>query len=103
MPVYVVGGGIPAFPSGVPLGYEQITSLAAATPLTVPPGATLAIISVSGGPVRYRDDGTPPTTSEGMPIVAGQTFAYSVALGAIEFIQEAAAATLDILYYGPTP
>lgn len=100
IPVWIAGS-VPRGPGGVPLGYQQISPIAAATPLTVPVGATLAIISVSGGAVRYRDDGTPPTAEEGMPVDAGQTFSYSIALAAIQFIQESGAATLDVLYYGP--
>src|SRR5882672_6430716 len=63
----------------VPLGYCQLTSLAAATKLSacsggIPAGATSALISVEGAAIRYRDDGTAPTTTVGMPIAIGQAF-----------------------------
>ncbi len=49
----------------VPLGYQQITGapMTAGTGLTVPAGATMALISVSGATMRWRDDGTAPTAS----------------------------------------
>ena len=43
------------------LGYQQITSLSSATGLTVPQGATLALIVPETQNVRWRDDGTNPT------------------------------------------
>jgi hypothetical protein len=92
----------------VPLGYAQYTSLTSAISLstvpssgvTKPAGATAALIQVSGAGVRYRDDGTPPTAAIGMPIGAGGSpLLYVGALAAIQFIQTAAGAVLDILYY----
>lgn len=81
----------------VPLGYQQIVNPTVATALTVPPGATMALISVSGATVRWRDDGTAPTASVGMPVTAGQEFQYSGSLAAIQFI--GTGATLDVSYY----
>jgi hypothetical protein len=46
-----------------PMGYQQITSLGAATTLTVPVGSTAALIMCEVASVRYRDDGTNPTAS----------------------------------------
>ena len=83
----------------VPLGYQQITGapMTAGTGLTVPAGATMALISVSGATMRWRDDGTAPTASVGMPVVAGQEFQYSGNLSKIQVI--GSGATLDISYY----
>lgn len=87
------------------LGYQQITSLAAATALTVPKGATRAIITAETQAVRWRDDGTDPTTAIGMPLAAGASFTYSAfnqatqALAPIKFIEQAASAKLNIAYY----
>src|SRR5258706_4123756 len=83
----------------VPLGYQQITGapMTAGTGLTVPAGATMALISVSGATVRWRDDGTAPTASIGMPVTASQEFQYSGNLSKIQFI--GTGATLDISYY----
>ena len=82
-----------------PLGYQQIVGLVAATGLTVPGGATYASIQVSGQPVVWRDDGVAPTASVGMPLGQDATLNYSGDLSAIQFIETAVAATLNISYY----
>ena len=81
----------------VPLGYVQIVSPAAAVGITPPAGATMALISVSGATMRWRDDGTAPTASVGMPVAAGQEFQYSGNLSKIQVI--GSGATLDISFY----
>lgn len=88
--------------SFTPQGYQQISSatLAASTGLTVPAGATVAIIQNNGTQaVRFRDDGTDPTSSIGQRIPAGETLTYDGDLSAVEFIREADGAILDIAYY----
>ncbi|HTW34171.1 MAG TPA: hypothetical protein VMD53_06110 [Rhizomicrobium sp.] len=84
-----------------PLGCQQITSLSSAVGFSsIPAGATLASISVEGQTVRYRDDGTAPTASVGTPLPAGLTaWPYSGSLSAIQFIQVAPSATLDVCFY----
>jgi hypothetical protein len=108
IPVYLVSGAgtgsakatNPGAPYAMtPLGYQQITSLTTAEGLTVPSGATFAVISAETANVRYRDDGTLPTASAGMPIVAGTTITYSGSLTAIKFIAESGSPVLDISYY----
>jgi hypothetical protein len=81
------------------LGYQQITSLSASTVLTVPAGATLALIVPETQNVRWRDDGTAPTASIGMPIFVGASLSYDGNLKNIQFIQQAASATLNVSYY----
>lgn len=83
----------------IPLGYQQIVGAAAATGLTVPSGATCAVVSVEAQSVRYRDDGTNPTAAVGMPILPGQTVTFNEALSAIKFIEQAASTTLNVNYY----
>ena len=81
------------------LGYQQITSLSASTALTVPGGATMALIVSEAQAVRWRDDGTAPTASIGMPLAVGTSLSYDGDLKAIRFIQQAASATLNVSYY----
>ncbi len=83
-----------------PKGYEQITSLGSATALTVPGGATRAVVVVEGHAVRWRDDGTNPTSSIGMLLGIGEELNYTANLAAIKFIEQTAGAILDISYYG---
>lgn len=88
-----------AITPSTPKGYQQIVGLAAATALTVPAGSTYAVITTQGQAVRWRDDGTAPTAAIGMELLVGQALNYNGSLAAIEFIQEAATATLNISYY----
>ena len=81
------------------LGYQQITDLSSAVALTVPSGATLALIVAETQNVRWRDDGTNPTASVGMPIFVGASLSYDGDLSRIKFIQETASAKLNISYY----
>ena len=81
------------------LGYQQITSLSSATGLTVPTGATRALIAPLTKDIRWRDDGTAPTSSVGMPLVVGTTLNYDGDLNKIRFIETAASAVLNVSYY----
>lgn len=82
-----------------PLGYQQITSLGSAANLTPPVGATAALITVETAGVRWRDDGSAPTASVGMPLTAGQSFTYYGNLSAIQFIAVSGSPTVNVSYY----
>jgi hypothetical protein len=88
-------------PRWIPLGYQQITSLAASTALTVPSGATCALIRCETQNVRWRDDGVAPTAAVGNLILTTDTqpFWYPGTLVNLLFIQVTASATLDVSYY----
>lgn len=89
------------------IGYQQITSLGAPTGLTVPERdksglrqmPTIALITPLTGNVRWRDDGSNPTASVGMPLAAGVTLQYDGNLKAIKFIDNGGTAELNISYY----
>ena len=81
------------------LGYQQISDVSSSIGLTVPDGATLALIVPETQNVRWRDDGTAPTASVGMPIFVGASLSYDGDLKKIRFIQETASAKLNISYY----
>lgn len=81
------------------LGYQQITSLSSSTALTVPVGATMALIVAETQAVRWRDDGTAPTATVGMPLATGTSLSYDGDLKAIRFIQQTASAVLNVSYY----
>jgi hypothetical protein len=59
----------------------------------------MALIICEGGAVRFRDDGTNPTAAIGMPLSIGTAFFYDGDLKKIRFIQQAATATINVLYY----
>lgn len=81
------------------LGYQQITSLSSATNLTVPAGATLAVIVPESFAVRWRDDGTAPTGSVGMPLAIATVLSYDGDLRRVQFIEQSAGAKLNVSYY----
>lgn len=83
-----------------PLGYQQITSLSAATALTVPAGATTAIIVAETQDVRWRDDGTDPSATVGMILSKNVPTTFTGLINKLKFIETAASAKLNISYYG---
>lgn len=95
--------------SGVrrPLGYQQISAatLVAATSLTIPtlPAGVVVgytVIQVENGDVRWRDDGTAPTSSVGMTLLSGYELDYAGDAAAIQFILIGATSPiLNISYY----
>jgi hypothetical protein len=97
----VIGGG------ATPLGYQQISAatLATATALTIPAGASVALVSVDTAAVRWRDDGTAPTTSIGMQLIGTATLSPTLAfagasMAAVKFILVGAGSPiLNVSYY----
>jgi hypothetical protein len=89
------------------MGYQQISSLSAASGLTTPQitpnglaeKAIFALIVAEGAPVRWRDDGTAPTASVGMPLAIGVPLQYDGDLNKIQFIEQSASAKINISYY----
>lgn len=96
------GGHNPCFYPGnasPPIGYQQLTSLAASTALTVPTGAIEALIVCESQSIRWRDDGVAPTASVGMPLAVGVSFPYMGTLSTLRLIQTTASATCNVSYY----
>lgn len=86
----------------IPKGFEQLTSLGSAATLTVPAGATMALIQAQDQTVRWRDDGVSPSATVGMYITANEEYWYTGNLSVIEFIEETTSAKLNVSYYAPT-
>jgi hypothetical protein len=80
-------------------GYQQLTSLSSAASLTVPTGASFALIQAQDRDVRWRDDGTDPTASVGMVIAAGATVLYEGELPRFRVVETEASAKLNVTYY----
>ncbi len=101
----------PQYRLQIPLGYQQFTSvstssavsLASGVPSTgstgIPNGSTSVVIYVESAGIRWRDDGTAPTSSVGNPIAAGQAFVYSGALPKLQFIGQTGSPTVNVTYY----
>lgn len=83
----------------VPLGFQQLATLTSAVGLTVPAGATAAYVVCTGQPVTWRDDGTAPTATVGIPLPVNTVLLYQGTLGAIQFIQTTATAVCNVAYY----
>ena len=85
----------------VPQGYQQISAstLASATKLTVPTLAQVAYIQVDTASVRWRDDGTSPTTAIGVTLASGGVLEYWGTLSALQFIAVSGSPVLNVSYY----
>lgn len=87
-------------------GFEQITSLNTVKTLTIPTGATGVFLQAETQNVRWRADGTAPTSSVGMILYAGDPPTYFsstgsdalVSLGAMIFIEATASAKINVTY-----
>lgn len=84
---------------GKPLGFQQITGLNTVKALTVPAGASWALIDAESQVVRWRDDGTDPTATVGKRLASGGEMLYDGDLAAIRFIEETASAKLNVTFY----
>lgn len=75
--------------------------LAPATGLSPPADSQAALIQAEGGGVRYRDDGTAATGTDGMLIADGNSVFYTGDLDALTFAADGGGAgLLNVLYYG---
>ena len=98
------------------MGYQQITTLSSAVGLTVPAAASrdvgsdgqsvsfagrakYAFIQAETQAVRWRADGTSPTTTVGHRLLPGESLFYDGNILAIKFIEETASAKLNVSYY----
>jgi hypothetical protein len=83
-----------------PNGNETVFPLTTATGLTPPKlGTRFALIAVEDQNIRYWDDGTDPTTTEGVLLSIGQIFIYNGVMSAIKFIEVDVGAKLQVSYY----
>lgn len=96
---------VSAQPQLNPMGYQQLTISTTATALTVPTNAMAALVVVRTNSIRWRDDGTAPTDSVGMPYGASslpQTFVLygAASLANWRGIRISADAEVNVSYYG---
>lgn len=83
------------------VGFEQITVLTSAVGLaSIPSNAAYAVIQAESQTVRWRSDGTNPTTAVGNQIFANSgALVYDSDFSQIKFIEEAASAKLNVHYF----
>lgn len=90
-----------------PLGYQQVNAAGTAAAFSLSlPGATnngatprFAVIQAETQGLRYRDDGTDPTTAVGMLIPAGDSIEYFGPLSKLRLINATAGAIANVSYY----
>ena len=82
-----------------PVGYQQITDLSSAVGLTVPADATFCTIQAEDQKIRWRDDGTDPTTTVGTILAVEELFQYTGNLSALSLIETTASAKCNVSYY----
>ena len=109
MLLWPVSASADAWQRWTPLGYCQlaVTSSAVQTSTCtggIPAGAVWAYVCNEGTAARYRDDGTAPTASIGVPLATGTATApacasYYGTLANLQWIAESGTATLDISFY----
>lgn len=90
----------PAF--GASLGYQQSTSLSTSSAINLPSApsnAGSALVSAESSAVRWRDDGTDPTSSVGNPVPAGSALCYGNEIAKFRVIGQTSGATIDVTYY----
>lgn len=81
---------------------QSNVSIASATSLTAPSGATYAVVQVKVANALYTMDGsTSPTTSIGFPLSVGASLAVSgaAAIAAFKIIGSTSGATMDVEYF----
>lgn len=84
------------------IGHATDADLAAASGLpSLPEGCDMAIISVEGGNVRWRADGTDPTNDTGHILYSAGQMEWRGPFSAIKFIEDSAAdtPTITVSYY----
>lgn len=85
-----------------PLGYEKLTVSSTAVGLaSIPSRAYFALVRCESNNVRWRDDGTAPTATEGILMKADEFLEYDGSLTKIKFIRVGSDATVYVSYYGP--
>lgn len=90
------------------LGFEQLTGISSAKGLqSIPAGTRQIWMQAEGQHVRYRFDGTAPTTAIGMRLlkdVNDPTVLNAVGdcLSDLKFIEESATGKVNVTYFGTT-
>ena len=82
-----------------PKGDQRITSLAAATALTVPAGANMAVLQAETQNIRVVFDGSTPTTTKGLLLkTTDEPLIFEGDLSQIKVIEVTASAALNVTY-----
>jgi hypothetical protein len=70
----------------------------------IPPGTTHLLITPAAQAIRWRDDGTAPTTAVGYPLAVAAELIYSGSnMGNLRLISQVAGAVVNIVAFGSGP
>jgi hypothetical protein len=86
----------------ISLGYQQMTSVSTASAASlpsIPSNAASVLVAVEISGIRWRDDGTDPTSTVGIPVSAGQSLCYGNEVARFRVIGQTAGATINVTYY----
>lgn len=81
-----------------PLGYEKL-SVSTVQTLSPPRGATRIIVYCETQAIRWRDDGTNATATDGMPLATGTRLDYEGRLSTFTIVAQTGTATVHVSYY----
>lgn len=98
----------PNFIAEKSLGYAQAPAgtfvtakTLAVAGIAIPAGASLCVISCEAQAIRWRDDGTAPTTAVGMPLAVATELRYTARnLASMQIIEQVAGAIVNFNFYG---
>ena len=85
------------------LGFQSLRLFAGVTGLTIPDGTEQILLTIEGASVKFRDDGTDPTTLTGQNLVmSGAPWMYaSQNLSGLKFCQVSATTSIvNATFYG---
>lgn len=87
----------------VTLGYCRLSVTTAVLISTcsggIPAEATFAYISTETAAIRWRDDGTAPTTAIGNPLATGTVLTFMSNLATLQIIAQTGTATVNVAFY----
>ncbi len=85
-----------------PLGYTQLTTVGTAGGVglgTIPANSRIVLIQAEAQNIRWTDDGSAPTASVGMILVANSTLIYSGPMSSVKLIQVAGGGIVNLTFY----
>lgn len=93
------------FSNLTPLGFCQFTAgsadlVSASCTGGVPQNTVAAVIVVETANIRWRDDGTAPTTTVGMLMLSGSSLYYQGNLTTLQTVAVSGSPVVDISFYG---
>lgn len=91
-----------------PLGYCQLTASGSAALIStcsggIPARTAWAVLCIETANIRWRDDGTAPTASVGMPVNAGACIYYSGTMATFQIISQSGSPIVNISFYSGAP